>query len=301
MSSWFGSFLTKQEDVPEVHTISPQKRPRMKDDPSSPITSKMSPKSRKHHHHHAKKMFSPHKRRGYEFERRRKLSMDDDTEPWMFVKYIQEEPYQPFEGPNRLPPLLSNHQERGTLVLDLDETLVHCCTSPLPEPDTIFSVKFAKQKFKVYAKFRPFLQEFLERVASDWEIVVYTASQPAYANKMLDIIDKKGVISYRLFRNDCTNVNGNYVKDLTSLGRDLSKTVIVDNSPQCFAYQIYNGIAITSWYEDRNDDELIRLADLLSDMKDEKDYRAFLNEEFHLDQNIADISPMEYMQFLTEG
>ena len=81
--------------------------------------------------------------------------------------------------------------------------------------------------------------------------------------------DRK-LISNRLYRHnaDRIDINGSvfYIKDLSKVGRDLSKSIIIDNLKDNFCRQPRNGIQITTWKHNQLDRELRILQELLLQM-----------------------------------
>ena len=91
---------------------------------------------------------------------------------------------------------------------------------------------------------------------------------------------------HRLYRESCLNVEGNFLKDLNVLGRDLSKTILVDNSPHAFGYQVDNGIPIESWFDDPNDKELLKLEKFVRQLPTD-DVRQCVRAKFQCHKLIA--------------
>ncbi|KAH9265370.1 hypothetical protein BASA84_001639 [Batrachochytrium salamandrivorans] len=166
-----------------------------------------------------------------------------------------------------LKPLLPIDVGRKCLVLDLDETLVHSSFKPVPDADFIIPVEIDKTVHNVYVLKRPGVDTFLQRLGTQFEIVVFTASLAKYADPVLDMLDKHSVVKHRLFREACIHHKGNYVKDLSLLGRDLKDVIIIDNSPSCYLFHPANAMPITSWFDDPNDTELLDLIPFLEDLK----------------------------------
>jgi len=214
---------------------------------------------------------------------------DDNSE----MEEHGEDVFNPYLYMARLPPLHTVEQHppalkpnktpfKFCLVLDLDETLVHCSVEPLEKPDIVFPVDFNGTTYEIYARKRPYLEYFLKTVSKQFEICVFTASQQIYADKLLDYLDPEGtLIQHRLFRDSCVCVQGNYIKDLHVVGRPLESTMLVDNSPHAYAYNIDNGIPIESWFDDDTDTELLKLIGFLRQMTPAtQDVRPVIRDHF---------------------
>ena len=135
-------------------------------------------------------------------------------------------------------------------MLDLDETLVH-----------YFEVG-NQAKFLV----RPGVLNFLKEMSIYYELVIFTAAIQDYADWAINQLDPDGCIKYRLYRQHAIPCGSVYIKDLSRLGRDLKKVIIVDNVPENFQLQQDNGIFISSWFEDVTDTALTELAVILKEI-----------------------------------
>jgi len=155
---------------------------------------------------------------------------------------------------------------KKTLVLDLDETLVHSSFKPIPNADFVISIELDNVIHRVYVLKRPGVDNFLRHVGQKFEVVVFTASLAKYADPLLDILDRGKVVRTRLFREACVQHYGNYVKDLSHLGRRLEDTIIIDNSPFSYMFQPDNAIPIISWFNDKNDRQLYDLLPFLDSL-----------------------------------
>jgi RNA polymerase II subunit A small phosphatase-like protein len=172
-----------------------------------------------------------------------------------------------------LPDVSQNDIGKKCLVLDLDETLVHSSFRAVPGADFVIPVQIEDVVHFVYVIKRPGVDEFLVEMAKEYEIVIYTASLNKYADPLLDLLDPHKTIRARLFRESCVFFEGSYVKDLSLLNRDLSQTIIVDNSSASYIFHPENAIDCSSFIDDPSDRELHQIGSFLNGIKGVKDVR----------------------------
>ncbi|KAH6914161.1 HAD-like domain-containing protein [Coprinopsis sp. MPI-PUGE-AT-0042] len=176
-----------------------------------------------------------------------------------------------------LPPISPQHAGRKCLVLDLDETLVHSSFKSIQQADYVVPVEIEYNWHNVYVIKRPGVDNFLKKMGEIYEVVVFTASLSKYADPVLDKLDIHQVVAHRLFRESCYNHKGNYVKDLSQLGRPIGDTIILDNSPASYIFHPNNAVPVSSWFNDPHDTELTDLVPFLADLSTVEDVRGILD------------------------
>uniref|UniRef100_A0A8D2HQ08 protein-serine/threonine phosphatase n=1 Tax=Urocitellus parryii TaxID=9999 RepID=A0A8D2HQ08_UROPR len=142
------------------------------------------------------------------------------------------------------------------LLVEENGTLVHSSFKPVNNADFIIPVEIDGVVHQVYVLKRPHVDEFLQRMGELFECVLFTASLAKYADPVADLLDKWGAFRARLFRESCVFHRGNYVKDLSRLGRDLRRVLILDNSPASYVFHPDNAVPVASWFDNMSDTEL---------------------------------------------
>ncbi|POS86456.1 hypothetical protein EPUL_001708 [Erysiphe pulchra] len=178
-----------------------------------------------------------------------------------------------------------------TLVLDLDETLIHSMakggkmsTGNMVEV-RLNTVLVAGEKTSLglqhpilyWVNKRPHCDEFLRLVCKWYNLIIFTASVQEYADPVIDLLEQdRKLFSGRYYRQHCTQRHGAYIKDLSSIESDLSKVMILDNSPLSYMFHQENAIPIEGWINDPTDNDLLHLIPLLESLQYVTDVRTFL-------------------------
>lgn len=194
---------------------------------------------------------------------------------------------------------------RLCVVLDMDETLLHSRFTSVDNEfrqsefrenvgidDYDFSLTFnsGEGMERVYVSKRPGLHDFLAKLSKDFEPVVFTAALPVYAKPVLDRIDRGNDIRKRLYRDSTVDYKSHsFVKDLSLMGRDMRRVVLLDNNPMAMLASPDNAIPIPSWFSNPSDRELAKVLALLYELKNLKDVRPYLREKFRFRENLKNI------------
>ena len=174
-------------------------------------------------------------------------------------QYFKTEPAPYIKTKNRKP---------YSLILDLDETLVHFKVNSEDDSEGVLQI-------------RPGVIPFLELVGKFYELIIFTAATQDYGDLLIDAIEENNVyFEHRFYRQHTVIMGNDFIKDLTRVGRPLDKIIIVDNMPQNFRLQKENGINIKAfWGEDVNDNALEELGKILVNIaKDGGDVRIGLEK-----------------------
>ncbi|XP_049281396.1 mitochondrial import inner membrane translocase subunit TIM50-C-like [Anopheles funestus] len=191
---------------------------------------------------------------------------------WKSMTYYQKMIQEPSREKLLPDPLKYPYvQPPYTLVLEMKDVLVH--------PDWTYQTGWRFKK-------RPGVDKFLETLAQNYEIVVFTADQGMTVFPILDALDPRGYIMYRLVRDATHFVDGHHVKNLDNLNRDLSKVVVIDWDPNSTKLHPENTLNIPRWTGNDDDSGLFDLMALLvtiasSEVEDVRDvmtyYKSFEN------------------------
>ena len=150
-----------------------------------------------------------------------------------------------------------------TVILDLDNTLIAALLLPSDPSkcDFLFTLQSGKQKTKIGVFKRPFIDSFLSSLSTFATLYLFTTSEKDYTAQILSQIDPNCKYFSKIFTREFCTQDGckKYRKDFAICGTEMSRTLIVDDIPENLNDFRQNGICVSPFNGDPNDNELIRV------------------------------------------
>lgn len=193
-----------------------------------------------------------------------------------------------------LPP--SRCTERLCVVLDLDHTCVFAVAhaaavgeeavvaNPTCETHLIRVNPNDKEIFEV--RVRPNVRQFIEQVSRFAEVCVFTAGKEQYARAVCSLLDPFQLhFSAILSRESTIRINSTlFIKDLSRLGRNLERVVLIDDSAHGFILQPHNGLPVSCFRGCPYDNQLFQVVmPILQSLAVAPDVRPILAATFDMD------------------
>lgn len=147
----------------------------------------------------------------------------------------------------------------------------------LPDPDPIFerpyTLVLSMEDLLIHSEWtrehgwrmakRPGVDYFLRYLSQYYELVIFTSQPWAVAEPIIRKLDPYHIVTWPLFREATRYENGEYIKDLEYLNRDLSKVIILDTKASHVQKQPENAIVLKPWEGNVQDKELVSLIPFL--------------------------------------
>ena len=145
-----------------------------------------------------------------------------------------------------IPPFLNpKNSKKYTLVIDLGGTLIN------------IKIDNNGQSF---CHMRPGIISFLLGIKPYYEIIAYTKLSKEYSELIIQHIENnRQLFDYNLYREHCVLIGNKFIKDISRIGRDMKKIIMVDDIPENLERHKENGILILPYngVEDNEEDRVL--------------------------------------------
>ena len=163
-----------------------------------------------------------------------------------------------------IPYIKSPPIKKYSLILDLNKTLAY------------------KNPITNEIKLRNGLFSFLSNIKPFFELISFSPESKEFCLPIINMIEiDKKYFDYNFFKEHCIIYENHLIKDISLIGRNINKIIIIDDDENCFKLNKENGIKIKPFIdENNNDNKLFVLKNILKNIyiKNYNDVKIGLNE-----------------------